>query len=168
MTDYPDYPALIRDLHGKLGSLQAVADALGESKATWSLIANGKRDPTRAQMNAIRAACGMEPLPPEPVEIKLHDEPDAALLVNLQGKAPSSVTISTDRTSVLTSTTDCRVTLRNVNSKARNVPDGYIYYLVDNIVAENAKTRKPTGKHLVAYNNIAAAARRAALALDGG
>ena len=108
-----DYAALVQDLHDKYGDLDAVADALGWSKGTWSLIANGKRDPTRAQMNAIRAAVGLDLLPPEPVEFRLHDEPDAALLVNLDGKAPSSVTIRTGRESGLTSASDCRVAIRN-------------------------------------------------------
>lgn len=113
-----DYPRLVRDLHAKHGDLDAVADVLGWSKGTWSLIANGKRDPTRAQMNAIRAAVGMELLPPKPVEYRLHDEPDAAFLVNLDGKQPERVRVVTvDAKPQQSFTPQLRVALRNVNAK---------------------------------------------------
>jgi len=139
MTAPTDYPALIRKLHAEHGDLDALADVLGWSKGTWSLIENGKRDPTRAQMNAIRGACGMELLPPEPVEIRLHDEPDAALLVNLDGKAPESVSVRTGG-DVLSGSVNAsvRVTARNTHAKA--ISRGSV--VVDKVLRDAHRRRK--------------------------
>jgi transcriptional regulator with XRE-family HTH domain len=132
-----DYARLTRNLHARLGDLVAVALALGWSKGTWSLIENGKRDPTRAQMNAIRAAVGMDLLPVEPVEIRLHDEPDAALLVNLDGKAPQSVSVRTS-TGVLDTHVkpSVRVAVCNPPSKAK---------MRSSVVVKNALWKKLAG-----------------------
>lgn len=87
---------------------QEIADLLakhGEDRARsyWHGVGKGKFEPSREGVNALLAALGLPPLPPDPVEVvrgsgikmalQLHDKPEVALLVETGGKAPGSVSI---------------------------------------------------------------------------
>jgi hypothetical protein len=73
------------------------------TKATWWKVANGQQAATLEQVNAIRAAHDLPPVPPMPADVVrksgvqrvvvMSDSPDLALLVDVQGKMPRSITI---------------------------------------------------------------------------
>ena len=87
---------------------QEVADLLAEhgedrARSYWYGVGKGTFEPSREGVNALRAASGLPPLPPDPVEVvrgsgvrlalQLHEKPEVALLVKTGGKAPGSVSI---------------------------------------------------------------------------
>jgi hypothetical protein len=80
------------------------ARGAGCTKATWWKIANGQQAATLEQVNAVRAASGLAPAPTPPAEVVRRsksvkrvmvasEDPDTALLINVRGKMPRSITV---------------------------------------------------------------------------
>lgn len=107
MDPYNDERQLLLKWNAVPGaSWKAIADALGETKATWWNIAHGQRDPTLQQRNVLRRHFGLPEVLETPAEVvvrmgikhvvNVSDAPDTALLLDVAGQKLERVSITVE------------------------------------------------------------------------
>ena len=158
---------------------QSIADALTPThpRSYWAGVAAGRFVPPLAELNAVRLALGLDPLPSPPADvvrasgvehvISTHDAPDLALLVRTDGAIPDAVRIRTNgrRFSDGTGVASIRVTCVTSPVKRRSTHRAPIVPTLDNIghVAPERIGRGKSGNAVA----IARAARLAAAEMEG-
>ena len=110
---------LLIELHGQIGSWDGVAQSLGNSRALWWMIAHSKRDPTWEQRNEVRRYFGMDLIPYPAIDtviesgieyaIKTCDNPDTAILVDVNARNVEQVRITVGEGTVTESDAVARV-----------------------------------------------------------